>query len=59
LLIQRPGKCLAGRALRGHAKAMRRKISRQLLRRQALVGDVSFLGGDRACSRRPGEGRDP
>lgn len=40
LLIQRPRKCLARRALRGHPKAMRRKIFRQLLRRQAVVGDV-------------------
>ena len=42
LLIQRSRKCLARRALRGHPKAMRRKIFRQLLRRQAVVGDVSF-----------------
>ena len=42
LLIQRPGKCLARRALRGDPKAMRRKIFRQLSRRQAVVGDVSF-----------------
>jgi hypothetical protein len=42
LLIQRSGKCLAGRALRCDPPAVRRKILRQLLWRQALVGDVSF-----------------
>ena len=55
LLVQRPGQRLARRALRRDQAAMRRKVLRQLLRRQDAVGDVSCDG----IRRRPGEGRDP
>src|SRR5580700_5854829 len=40
LFVQRPGRHLARRALRRDQAAMRRKILRQLLRRQVVVGDV-------------------
>src|ERR1700681_4027919 len=41
LFVQRPGQRLARGALRRDTKAVRRKVLRELLRRQALVGDVS------------------
>ena len=41
LLVQRREKCLARRPLCRDQAAMRWKILRQLLRRQAAVGDVS------------------
>jgi hypothetical protein len=58
LLIQRSGKCFARRALHCDPPTMRRKIFRQLLRRQALVDDVIFVS-PAFIVRHPGEGRDP
>ena len=40
LRVQRPGQRLPRRALRRDQAAMRRKVLRELLRRQAAVGDV-------------------
>ena len=51
-----PAKRLARRALRRDQAAVRRKILRQLLRRQDAVGDVR---GAQRSGRRPGESQDP
>ena len=53
LLLQRGARRVAGRALRGDQAPVRRKVLRQHVRRQAVVGDVS------CNARRPGAGRDP
>jgi hypothetical protein len=47
LLVQRREIRLVRRALRRDPPAVRRKIRRQLLRRQTAVGDVSFCAATR------------